>query len=70
MRHINFLSNEITPALIQLQYLWSIGSDYQQAADELHQLGFYLPKDQWELFTKLVDVQVELDIGSRQNEGK
>lgn len=41
---------------------------YPQVYDTLSKLSVYIPEDQYKLFCKLIDIQLELDIGCRQDE--
>lgn len=52
-----------------LCYAWGCGFEHEQVADHLKkERQLYLPKDQWDLFTKLIDSQTALEIGSRKDE--
>ena len=49
---------------------WETGNGYEDIATQAKEMGFYLPEDQLDLFMKLLDSQVDLDIGKRQAEYK
>lgn len=73
MRIINFIGICTTP---EGHSLWSLltqfvvmGFDYENdVVPTLKKEGIYLPKDQYEALVALIDAQVELDIGDRQQE--
>lgn len=73
MQIINFIGICTTP---EGHSLWSLltqfvvlGFDYERdVVPILKEKGVYLPKDQYEALVSLIDIQIELDIGDRQQE--
>lgn len=47
---------------------WQVGNSYEENSKDLAKHGYYVPKDQHDLVMKLLDIQVNLDIGERQVE--
>jgi len=48
--------------------VWFLVFDYNETKDLMLKEGIYLPQDQWILFGKLIDIQLDLDIGKRRKE--
>lgn len=44
------------------------GFKYEQVRDDLKMLNCYIPEDQFNAFKTVLDIQIGLDIGDRQNE--
>jgi hypothetical protein len=66
---VNFLAtNSPGPDVKLLAHCWACGFGYEQTADHLRDIGHYVPEDQWDVYSKLLDMQVNLDIGNRQQE--
>jgi hypothetical protein len=49
---------------------WETGDRYEDVAQKFVDIGYYVPEDQFELVMKLLNNQVDLDIGKRQVEYK
>jgi len=71
MNVINFHNPVLTQAgySLLLQCL-SIGFSYEQSADHLKRIGYYVPEDQFNAFNDVLNIMMDLDIGSRQEEFK
>lgn len=63
MKTINFLNqNEDLEAKELLNWLWSIGGDYENdAKPRFDKLGYHVPEKQFKAYMKLIDYQYELD---------
>lgn len=74
MKIINFINptqdEEMEDAYRDLVHCCVCGYDYEQTNDILNKHGYYIPKDQFELFNRVIDIQIDLDIGARQGEWK
>jgi len=44
------------------------GFCYEDVVDLLGNLGYYIPEDQYDAFAVVIDIQIDLDIGGRQDE--
>ena len=44
------------------------GFEYEQVVSYIKKEGYYMPKDQYLVYKKLLNIQEELEIGARQNE--
>jgi hypothetical protein len=69
LKSINFLATtKPGPELALLAYCWSCDFGFDQTEEMLLELGYYLPEDQWNVYGKLIDMQIDLDIGNRIGE--
>lgn len=69
MKRINFVNpeKEIYSLLV---YCWAAQLPFAQTACLLADKGYYLPRDQYKSFKRLLDIDLALNIGLRQNEGR
>lgn len=44
------------------------GFGYIQTSDMLKSIGYYIPEDQFISYKRVLDIQIDLDIGTRRNE--
>ena len=72
MRLINFIGRnadaENDKAYWDLVVMTVKGLPHSQIQEILYEQGFYIPVDQIKVFEQLLDIQMDLDIGSRKNE--
>ena len=72
MRLINFIGRNADAA--NDKAYWDLvvmtvkGLPHSQIQEILYEQGFYIPVDQIKVFEQLLDIQMDLDIGSRKNE--
>lgn len=64
---VNFMES-VNPAHDLLVHCASMNMHYPQALAELKYIGYFIPKDQYDAFVKVLDIQMSLDIGMRQDE--
>lgn len=69
MKPINFIGSNPEPEVWDLLMNCIIcGFLYEQVKGTMAKEGYYLPEDQFILLEKLIDIQIDLDIGHRQKE--
>ena len=69
MKIINFLSAKADIEIKDTLYACALyGYPYSDVKDIAFDEGYYIPEDQYQAIVILSDTQVELDIGTRQNE--
>lgn len=70
MKRVNFIAPSKNQAIHSLLvHLWSIDAKYEMVKKVVTEEGYYVPEDQWNALVSLLDIQSDLDIGMRQNEG-
>jgi len=71
MNTINFIGNKNKIVKAILVEAWSAGFNYKLVSRFLEKNhDTYIPEDQWDAVCKLLNIQLALDIGDRQNESK
>lgn len=51
-----------------LMLVISMDMKFEQASKELAELGYYVPEDQFNAVARAFNIQLDLDIGTRQDE--
>ena len=67
---INFIAgSKLNPKIFEL-LSWCVFAnfEYKQSSEYFKNEGYYIPKDQYEAYRKVLLIQEALDIGSRQDE--
>lgn len=70
MKILNFISQKHSAGVSFVFSRAVCGFPYEQVAKEMSDLGYYIPEDQYQALQVVLDIQIDLDIGSRQDELK
>jgi hypothetical protein len=70
MQPIDFLYKNARPGEKLLADCWANGFGYEESAEILSKAGWYVPRDQFDAYMNLIDIQVSLTVGDRAKEGK
>jgi succinate dehydrogenase/fumarate reductase-like Fe-S protein len=69
MKPVNFFGQDMKLSGVNLlSHCIVCGFCYDQTKNILEDEGYYLPLDQYEAYSKVLDIQINLDIGERRIE--
>lgn len=69
MKRINFVNPANTKKAFSLLIdCCFAGFKYEETADYLKEIGYYIPEDQFKSFNCTLNIGIDLDVGIRKNE--
>jgi len=68
MKIINWYSYDDKEIIDTISVFWIKGFSFKDIKEVTEEKGYYLPEDQWIAYGKVLNIQLDLQIGRRKNE--